>query len=135
MMVKLTGLVKLYKNGIIEDNIDMSNDTYLKLAEDAKLQNNVVTFTAIPGATLYRLSVVDSDENVWVVYSPNTSISIADKPIGSIATIIVQAVTLTKDNSEVSYDNLLKFNSSNLDDLVRLISKFSAYQINLATNK
>jgi len=132
MMVKLTGLVKFYKNGVIEDDIDMSNDTYLKLAEDAKLENNVVTFTAIDGATLYRLSVVDADGNVWVVYSPNTSISIADKPIGSIATIIVQAVTLSKDNVALSYSDLLKFNSSNLDDLVRLIKKFSAYQIDLS---
>lgn len=132
MMVKLTGLVKFYKDGVIEDNIDMSNDTYLKLAEDAKLANNEVTFTAIDGATLYRLSVVDADGNVWVVYSPNTTISIADKPIGNINTIIVQAVTLSKDNTEVSYNDLLKFNNSNLDDLVRLIKKFSAYQIDLS---
>ncbi len=127
----LTGLVKLYKNGVIEDNIDMSGDTYLKLAEDVTFENNVINFTAIQGATFYRLNILDNNGNNWLVYSSDTSVQITDKPIGDIVKIIVQAVTLIKDNSEINYNELLKFNNSNLDDLVRLISKFSVYRFNL----
>jgi len=135
MQVKLSGIVKLYKNGVIDDEINLSSDNYLKLAEDAELNTNSVTFDAIAGATLYRVSVTDETGNNWLVYSPSTTISLENSPIGTPATVIVQAVTLTKDSSSLSYDDLLKFNSSNLDDLARLISKFSAYQIELKATK
>jgi len=132
LQVKMTGIVKFYKGGVIEDTINLSSETYLALAENAELKDNTVTFSAISGASLYRLSVVDTEGKVWVVYSPNTSISISDKPIGNIVTIVVQAVRLTKESTEISYSELLTFNSSNLDDLTKLISKFSAFQIDLA---
>ena len=133
MKVRLAGLVKYYKNGVIEDTIDMSSDNYLTLPEDAVFENGKVTFSPVSGATLYRLSIVDADDNVWLIYTPDTTVSLDNnKPIGNIKTIIVQAVTLTNDGSEVSYEDLLGFNSTNLDDLVRLITKFSVYQIDLS---
>jgi hypothetical protein len=131
LSVALSGIVKLYKNGVIEDNIDLSNDSYLALAEDATLTNNTISFSPISGANLYRVSVTGVNGNNWLVYSPSTTISIEDSPIGNVEHIIVQAISLTKDSTPLSYNDLVKFNSSNLDDLVRLISKFSAYQVNL----
>jgi len=128
----LTGIVKHYKNGVVEDSIDLSNETYLKLPEDAKVVDNILSFTAIEGANLYIAYIRDKAGEQWVVYSTKNSISLANKPQGflNISSVIVQAISLKDNNAEFTLNDLLKFNSSNIDSLNRLTSKFSNIVLN-----
>lgn len=133
--VKLSGVIKYFKNGVITDNIDMSQTPYMPFGEDVQYNKTTkaVSASSVSGASLYRVQVTSSvNERDWIVYSatPNFTIPTLPENFGeNFMTFIFQAVKLEVEGSNLNVDSLFKFNNTNLDNLVHYIAAFSAYEL------
>jgi len=132
-----SSIIKLYKNGIIDETADFSSENYLKTADDLVLSNDIISFTAIDGVSFYRVNITDVNEKHWLIYTTSETISIENKPsgFGAIKSIILQAVVTKNENNIVSYNDLLEFNDTNMNNLIRLVTKYSNYEILVSNNK
>ncbi|MBN2695101.1 hypothetical protein JXR93_10585 [bacterium] len=132
--VKMSGIVKYYEKGNIGETVDMSSQTFLNVADQASLNGTTVQSPAISGANGYRIQITSSSINRdWIIYSSTPNISIPTETPASFgtdySTILYQAISLKNGTSPLTLEDIFGFNSTNMDNLIKYIIAFSAFEI------
>ncbi len=129
----LSGVVTSFDSLGYEEEKSFPVDSFLELAENATLDvaARVYTPEAVSGANLYRATMLRGGGQNWVVYHEGSSpITLIEPPEGFAdrATNYLNAQAVST-HGGLGLDELFQFNSSNLDDLVDLVSAFSSIMI------
>ncbi len=134
--IKMSGVIKYYEKGNIGETIDMSSEAFLGVADQASFNSETKTVQspAISGANGYRIQITSSlIDRDWIIYSSTPNITIPTETPTSFgttySTILYQSVRLKNGSASLTLEDIFGFNSTNMDNLLKYITAFSAFEV------
>jgi hypothetical protein len=132
--VKLSGIVKSYDNGNIPNEIDLTSTPFLATGTPT-LTNKQFNVEAIEGVDFHRVKIYEKraneneDKRIWIIYSKEDNFTLPTlDEFNTFNSVLLQNVDLI--NNE-TMESLFEFNSITLEELSKLIARFSVYELDI----
>ena len=122
--IRLSGLIRHYDENV-PMIMDFGNTELLKTTDDASLNGNIISFSNIQQANIYRIKIKSQTGKIMIIYSKENNIKIPDiENFGEIKFILIQAVT-----SSLDLNDIIKFNDANLNKFTDYVTAFSVFEL------
>jgi hypothetical protein len=126
--------VVMFTDQVLPTEISFTSD-FLAFPSSASFEARTMTASTVEGATLFRC-IIQGDEGKWEIYLPapaseSVNFSLPIPPpeftdLGMGAVISLDPVTLIPG---MTYEDLVKFDGNDLDQINRLTTAYSHYQL------